>query len=231
MFEGGTLTALLLLSALPFVLLATTSFVKLAVVFSALRSALGAVQVPSSMLVTLLAILLSAYVMAPVVDAAMLAAEAPARRVDLDNPTSGSSLAALGEVWTATSTPVRGFLAKHAGERERAMFLRLAERAHVAAAAGATAATTGGRTAPAADDLMVLMPAFLITELKEALQIAFLIFLPFLVVELVVANVLAALGMHMISAAAAALPLKLLLFVLVDGWYMLSEALVLSYFR
>lgn len=222
MFEGGTLTALLLLSGLPFVLLATTSFVKLAVVFSALRSALGAVQVPSGMLVTLLAGLLSAYVMAPVVDAVVLAAAEPARRVDLEHPTAGASLAALGDVWKAASTPVRSFLAKHAGERERAMFQRLAQRAR--AAGGTAAASTD-------DDFMVLMPAFLITELKEALEIAFIVFLPFLVVELVVANVLAAVGMHMLSAAAVALPFKLLLFVLVDGWYLLSEALVLSYFR
>lgn len=221
MLEGGTLAGLFLLSALPFLLLATTSFVKLAVVFSALRSALGAVQVPSGMVVTLLSILLSAYVMAPVVDDVVAAAAKPAARVDLQHPASPDSLSALGDVWVAASAPVRAFLGKHAGEREREMFQRLADKARAA----------GGRTpAPAVDDLMVLMPAFLITELKEAFEIAFIIFLPFLVVELVVANVLTALGMHMLSAAAVSLPFKLLLFVLVDGWYLLSEALVMSYF-
>ena len=79
------------------------------------------------------------------------------------------------------------------------------------------------------DDLLVLLPSFLITELGEAFQIGFLVFLPFLVVDLVVSNVLMSLGMHMLSPTQVSMPFKLLLFVLVDGWYLLARALVLGY--
>jgi len=82
---------------------------------------------------------------------------------------------------------------------------------------------------PSANDLVVVLPAFLLTELKEAFQIGFLIYIPFLVIDMVVANLLLAMGMQMISPATVSLPFKLLIFVLVDGWYLLAKALVVGY--
>jgi type III secretion protein R len=85
------------------------------------------------------------------------------------------------------------------------------------------------RAAIGADDFLVLVPAFLVTELKEAFQIGFFLFVPFLVIDLVVANILLALGMHMLSPTTISLPFKFLLFVLVDGWYLLTRGLVGGY--
>lgn len=219
LLENTTLLSLLLLTGLPFVLLATTSFVKIAVVLSVLRNALGAGQVPSAMVVTLLAGLLSAYVMSPVADRVMATVTEASAAPDEGVPLTLARLAEVGELWTAASAPVRLFLAKHAGERELGLFRRLASKAR----AGRPDAGV------ADDDLTVLMPAFLISELKEGLQMGFLVLLPFLVIDLVVATVLATVGLHSVSAATVALPLKLLLFVLVDGFYVLSEALVSGY--
>lgn len=215
----GTLLALGALSLLPFVFMATTSFVKLSVVLSVLRNALGTPEVPSGMIVTALAAILTLYVMAPVGERMAQAAAVPSARVDLEAPLSPPSRAAAWEAFELGKVPLAAFLAKHAGERERALFVDLAKQARPGAAADAVTA----------DDFMVLLPAFLITELKEAFQIAFMVFLPFLVIDLVVANILMALGMTMLTPSTVALPFKLLLFVLVDGWYVLSQALIAGY--
>ena len=108
---------------------------------------------------------------------------------------------------------------RNAGNRERGLFYDLARRSR-----GPERADEVER-----DDLLVVLPAFLITELAEAFQIGFLVFLPFLVVDMVVSNVLLALGMHMLSPTTVSLPFKLLLFVLVDGWYVLAQALIAGY--
>jgi type III secretion protein R len=108
---------------------------------------------------------------------------------------------------------------RNAGSRERGLFYELARRSR-----GPERADEVER-----DDLLVVLPAFLITELSEAFQIGFLVFLPFLVVDMVVSNVLLALGMHMLSPTTVSLPFKLLLFVLVDGWYVLAQALIAGY--
>ena len=111
---------------------------------------------------------------------------------------------------------MRGFLARHTHPADTDLFVELSRR--------------GGAAEPLAeDDLLVLTPAFVVSELKEAFQIGFLIFLPFLVLDLVVANILLGLGMHMLSPTAVSLPFKLLLFVVVDGWSLLVQGLVASY--
>ena len=120
---------------------------------------------------------------------------------------------------SAGLVPLKSFLSRNAGARERELFFDLAQRARPA----------DQRDRVSEDDLLVLLPSFLITELGEAFQIGFLVFLPFLVVDLVVSNVLMSLGMHMLSPTQVSMPFKLLLFVLVDGWYLLARALVLGY--
>jgi type III secretion protein R len=215
----ASLLALGLLGLVPFAFMTMTSFTKIAVVFSILRNALGTGQVPSGAVITSLAALLSFYVMAPVGEA-MWAEAAPAvARVDRERPFEGESLDATIEAVELAAAPLRRFLERHAGHRELALFLDLARRARPAAQ----------RASVEADDMLVVMPAFLVTELTEAFQIGFLVFVPFLVIDMVVANVLLSLGMHMLSPTTVSLPFKLLLFVMVDGFYLLSRALLLGY--
>ena len=212
-----TLLALGALTLLPFFFMVATSFVKLSVVFSILRNALGTGQVPSGMIVSALAAMLTIYVMAPV-GQEMIAVTAPAvDRIDREDPLRGDSADAVFDAIDLGKEPLREFLVRNAGAHERRLFLELARESR----------------GPDADvqptDLLVVLPAFLITELAEAFQIGFLVFIPFLIIDMVVSNVLLALGMHMLSPTTVSLPFKLLLFVLVDGWYLLARAMVLGY--
>jgi len=212
-----TIVALGALTLLPFVFMTATSFVKIAVVFSILRNALGTGQVPSGMIVTALAAILTLYAMAPV-GAQIVDASSPAlSRIDPRDPTASTD--ALFEAVRLGVEPLRAFLRRNAGRREIALFLDLARRARLPARRGEVGD----------GDLLIVLPAFMITELSEAFQIGFLVFIPFLVVDMVVANVLLALGMHMLSPTQVSMPFKLLLFVLVDGWYLLARALVMGY--
>jgi type III secretion protein R len=212
-----TLLAIGALALLPLLLIAATSFAKLAVVLTVLRNALGASEIPSAAIITALAAILSAYVMAPVATQ-MAQRSAPAgARVDMRDPLSGASRGALLEAVSAAAEPLAAFLERNAGSAEKKLFLDLARRARA------------GDPGVAGGDIFVVLPAFLITELKEAFQIGLLVLLPFVIVDLVVGSILVAVGMSTLSPAAIALPFKLLLFVLVNGWYVLSEALVSGY--
>ena len=212
-----TLLALGALTLLPFFFMVATSFVKLSVVFSILRNALGTGQVPSGMIVSALAAMLTIYVMAPV-GQQIAAVTAPAvERIDRDDPLRGDSADAVFDAIDLGKEPLREFLVRNAGAHERRLFLQLARESR------------GADADVQANDLLVVLPAFLITELAEAFQIGFLVFIPFLIIDMVVSNVLLALGMHMLSPTTVSLPFKLLLFVLVDGWYLLARAMVLGY--
>jgi type III secretion protein R len=182
-----------------------TSFLKIVVVLSIARSALGAPQVPPSTAVTGLALVLSLLVMAPVGERALaLAREAP----------GGDPVARVERA----VEPLRGFLARFARADDRAVFLDVARRLRGDAG-----------PAPGEQDLAVLAPAFVVSELRRAFTMGFVVFVPFLAVDLVVANVLLALGLTQLSPTSVALPFKLLLFVAVDGWRLLARALALSY--
>ena len=190
---------------------------KISVVFSILRNALGTGQVPSGTIITALAAILSLYVMAPVGSAIMDAAAPAVDRIDRTDPMTTAD--AVFDAIELGAEPLRDFLVRNAHPRELALFLDLARDSRPDA----------DRAAVTERDLLVAMPAFVISELTEAFQIGFLVFLPFLVVDMVVANVLLALGMHMLSPTQVSMPFKLLLFVLVDGWFLLARALVLGY--
>lgn len=209
---GSPLVMAVLLAALgllPFLLVVTTSFAKIAVVLSILRSALGTQNVPPNMVLAALAVVLSAYVMAPVAqDTAALAEPLFALSSDEIRDVN-----AWGPRLSATAEPLRAFLELNAGERELGMFAEL----------------RGVDLDAAPAPLSVAMPAFAITELAEAFQIGFLLFLPFLVLDLLVGSVLLSLGMHMLSPTTVSMPFKLLLFVLINGWIVLSQSLVLGY--
>jgi type III secretion protein R len=207
------------LSLLPFVLLLMTSFVRIAVVLSILKSALGTPQIPPSQVVTGLALLLTLYVMAPTGERMYRAVEpllGSAAGADL---ASAETVAAAGAAADRAKEPLREFLLKHSTPRDRTLFHWLSLRMRAPAE----------RAGISDRDLLVVVPAFLTSELRRAFEIGFLIFIPFLIVDMVIANILLALGMHMLSPTTVSLPFKLLLFVLADGWTLVIRGLVESY--
>ncbi|MFN7135257.1 MAG: type III secretion system export apparatus subunit SctR [Myxococcales bacterium] len=199
------------LSLLPFAILMLTSFSKIAVVLSIARSAMGTQQIPPSTVLTGLAVILSVHVMAPVFQ-------------DMwdEGRVAFSSAASVEQMLGASqraAQPLRAFVLKHGRPEDRLLFLDLARQLRGEARAAEVDEA----------DLVVAVPAFLISELKEAFQIGFLVFLPFLVLDMVIANLLLALGMQSLSPSSVSLPFKLLLFVVVDGWHLLTQGLVLGY--
>jgi len=207
------------LSIAPFVVLLLTSFVKIAVVLAILKSALGAAQIPPSHVVTGLALILTLYVMAPTGERMFKAAEADLGQGSGAELLSGKSLEALGAAVSKAREPLREFLLKQTSTKDRSLFHQLSLRMR--------SATEGASVTD--HDFLVIAPAFLASELRRAFEIGFLILIPFLVVDLVVANLLAALGMNMLSPTSVSLPFKLLLFVLADGWQLVLRGLIESY--
>ena len=214
-----TVLTLSLLSLLPFLLMMSTSFVKFSVVFSILRSALGLQQVPPPAVTTGLAIVLTAYVMAPVGTQVQQAVEPLLQQSSGGDVVSAGGARLMLDAITRAKEPLRAFLAKHAHAKERVAFHQMALRMGPPA----------WKDSLKDDDLLVLLPAFTVSELTEAFMIGFLIFLPFLVIDMVVSNILLAMGMHMLSPVTISMPFKLLLFVLIDGWDLLVRGLVQGY--
>jgi len=210
--QGANPVSLLLLlagmSLLPFLLVMFTSFTKISVVLSITRSALGTQQAPPTVVLTGLSAVLSLVVMSPVAEA-MLARVQQARLPAAPGPE-------LLHVLGGAAEPLRAFLLEHGSPELRAEFAAL------------TRELRGGAEVPETD-LAVVAPAFVLSELKQAFQVGFLVFLPFLVVDMVVANVLLALGMQSLSPSQVSLPFKVLLFVAVDGWSLLARSLVQGY--
>jgi type III secretion protein R len=211
--------AMAALSLIPFALLMVTSFVRISVVLSILRSAIGTPSVPPTQVLTGLALILTIAVMAPTGER-MYAAVAPvlgmAAGADL---ASGETIAALEAAVDRGKEPLRDFVLKQTAAGDRASFYALALKMRPAAQ----------RAAVSDRDFTVIVPAFITSELRRAFQIGFLLFIPFLVVDMVVANLLLALGMHMLSPTTVSLPFKLLLFVLADGWQLVIRGLLESY--
>jgi type III secretion protein R len=214
--------AMAVLSLVPFALLMVTCFVRISVVLSILRSAIGAPQVPPTQVLTGLALVLTLAVMAPTGER-MLAAVAPvfptlsaAFGADLASP---QTVAALGTAADRAKEPLREFLLKHTAGHDRATFHALALKLR----------TPAERAGITDRDLAVIVPAFVTSELRRAFEIGFLLFIPFLVIDMVVANLLLALGMHMLSPTTVSLPFKLLLFVVADGWALVVRGLMESY--
>ena len=201
------------LSLAPFVAVMVTSFTKLVVVISLLRNALGLQQVPPNVVINGLAIILSIYVMYPV----LLDSYTAINQRAAVEPQQKMDVKRLVDLATSGREPLRSFLVKHSSDSERAFFLQTAKR------------LVRERTDIGAEDFIVVVPAFTVTELTSAFQIGFLIFLPFLVIDLIVSNILLALGMMMLSPTTVSLPFKLLLFVSLDGWAKLVHGLVLTY--
>jgi type III secretion protein R len=212
--------ALALVSLLPFAFMIATSFVKIATVLQIVRSAIGAQSVPSSTVIMALAGVLTLVAMAPVGE------KIAARAAPLLERKAMDTVTLVRDGVDAVREPMREFLKANASDLERTRFFDVARRARGGAAANGAA---GGAASVDPDDLTVLLPAFVVTELGEAFAVGFLIYLPFLVIDLVVSNVLLALGMQMMSPTQVSMPFKLLLFVAIDGWGLLARSLIEGY--
>ncbi len=199
------------MAIVPFAIMMVTSFSKIVVVLSIVRSALGTQQAPPTMVLTGLAAVLSATIMAPTFEKMWL--------VGKGGYVEGSDAVSMVSQAGAVIQPLRDFLVKHGSAEERARFVEMARELR--------ADEESPEVSEA--DLSVVVPAFVLTELKEAFIIGFLVFLPFLVLDMLIANVLLALGMQTLSPSQVSLPFKILLFVAVDGWALLSRGLILGY--
>ena len=264
------------LALAPFIVVMLTSFVKISVVLSIVRNALGTQQVPPNQIITGLAFVLTIFVMVPVVRQMYDDAGNVSNTRDIF---SEASVKTLYDASKKAKEPLRHFLSQHSHVKDRELFMDLAVRlevsanprnqaaasgkpasaapqadvsqsatpttstpvqaAAVQAPAGQTPASPPTQAAPATpppsverpdkNDFQILIPSFVTSQLKEAFEVGFLIFVPFIVVDMVIANILLSMGMQMLSPTVISLPFKLLLFVLVDGWFLIVRGLVLSY--
>ncbi len=205
--------ALALVSLLPFLFMSVTAFVKISTVLQIVRSAIGAQNVPSNTVVMALAAALTLLAMEPVGEKIWTKAEPL-----FTNEKTDTQTLVKGGI-DAVKEPMRDFLKANSDSKERTRFVLVAKESRPAA----------DRPKVHDDDFTVLVPAFVVTELTEAFAIGFLLYLPFLVIDMVVANVLLALGMQMLSPTQVSLPFKLLLFVAIDGWGLLARSLVAGY--
>ncbi len=201
-----TLVFITSLTFLPAILLMMTSFTRIIIVFGLLRSALGTPSAPPNQVLLGLALFLTFFIMAPVFDKIY---------TDAYQPFSENKIQ-MDEAIERGSKPLREFMLRQTREADLALFARLAD----------TPPLEGPEVVP----MRILLPAYVTSELKTAFQIGFTVFIPFLIIDLVIASVLMALGMMMVPPATIALPFKLMLFVLVDGWQLLVGSLAQSFY-
>lgn len=222
---GSALITVVLIALAPFFAVMVTSFTKIVVVLSIVRNALGLQQTPPNVVLNGLALILSVYVMYPTLQDMSAAAgvgDPVVATMPGDEPALPPEIGGAAEIVTTADKvkePLREFLLRNTSVDDRAFFLSTQRQI-----SGPERAQEIGET-----DFVIIVPAFAVRELKTAFQIGFLIFLPFLVIDLVISNILLALGMMMLSPVTISLPFKILLFVLIDGWVKLSHGLVLSY--
>jgi len=217
---GSPTSTLLLLGALalvPFALMVLTSYAKIYIVLAFARTAVAAPQVPPNLVIAALATLLTVFVMAPTAREAYRSVAEIVEQPTVGETTAAQDLERLGRIASGVERPLRGFLERNVNPEARRLFEGIAARK------GMDVRGDGPSR------LLALAPAFVVSELEEAFLAAFLLFLPFLVIDLVVSNILLALGMHMLSPTTVSLPFKLLLFVAIDGWELLSRGLTLGY--
>ena len=270
MFQTDPFSLIILLvglSLLPFVAMVSTCYLKIVVVMSLIRNALGIQSIPPNMVINALAMILTFYIMAPLMSEswdiakteiaktsgkataqqqpanwtiaplqsvaatsapAAQATPAPAGQASVTptalqispSPASATNYLFETEVVAKAAEPFRAFLSKHTTPRERAFFVNTAEQ-------------LWGKDGEAAkvdpESFYILIPAFCVSELTKAFQIGFLVYLPFIAIDIIVSNILLAMGMMMVSPVTISLPFKLLLFVMVNGWTLLIQGLIRGY--
>ncbi|MDF1584189.1 MAG: flagellar type III secretion system pore protein FliP [Methyloprofundus sp.] len=200
------LALMTIMTLLPSILLTMTSFTRIMIVLGLLRQALGTAQAPSNQVLLGLSLFLTVFIMMPVFDKVNTEAVQPYLEEKIDAVTAIEK----------ASGPFRTFMLKQTREADLELFMRIANRDDIAS--------------PEEVPFSLLLPAYVTSELKTAFQIGFLIFLPFLVIDLVVASVLMSMGMMMLSPMIISLPFKLMLFVLADGWALVLEMLAASFY-
>lgn len=216
------------LSLLPFVAMVATSYLKIVVVISLIRNALGIQSIPPNMVVNALAMILTFYIMAPVMGESWQIAKAELAPAQTQSAAPASESVSSPNYEKVLETdavakaaePFREFLSHHTSDRERAFFVHTAET------------LWGKEGEPASVDpesFYILLPSFCVSELTKAFQIGFLVYLPFIAIDIIVSNILLAMGMMMVSPVTISLPFKLLLFVMVNGWTLLIQGLVRGY--
>jgi len=194
-----------ILSVAPSILIMVTSFVRIAVVLSLLRTAIGTQTAPPNAVIVGLSLFLTGFVMAPTLQQSYDLGVRPLIENQIEMP----------QAFERASGPFRDFMLKHVREKDLALFQELSREAVPAT--------------PQEVSFRVLIPAFMISELRRAFEIAFLLFVPFLVIDLVVASVLMSMGMMMLPPVTVSMPFKLIFFVLVDGWNLVAGSLVRSF--
>lgn len=210
--ESGGLTARIVqlvllttvLSLAPSILIMMTSFIRIVVVLSLLRTAIGIQQSPPNPVIISLALFLTAFVMAPTFGEAYISGVKPL----MDNEIT------IAEAFPKTAAPVKEFMLGQTREKDLALFFDMAEVKP---------------ETPEATPLHVLVPAFMISELRRAFEIGFMIFIPFLIIDMVISSILMAMGMLMLPPIVISLPFKLIFFVLIDGWRLIAGSLVESF--
>lgn len=221
------------LSLAPSILIMVTSFTRIVVVLSFLRTALGTQQTPPNVVLVSLALFLTLFIMQPTFDAAWESGVKPLMNNQIDEETS----------FTRTLEPFHDFMLKHTRDKDIELFTEISKAAsknetkkedaakasHDAGAAKNGAQAKNGAEAKDEISLRALIPAFMISELRRAFEIGFLLFLPFLIIDMVVASILMSMGMMMLPPSIISLPFKIIFFVLVDGWYLVCGSLVQSY--
>jgi flagellar biosynthetic protein FliP len=208
--QGNTLTARIIqlvalitvLSLAPSILIVVTSFTRIIVVLSLLRSALGVQQTPPNTVLISLALFLTAFIMAPTFQKAYTDGVSPFMDEKIEAP----------DAFQKTVEPFKDFMLAHVREKDLNLFLQMSK--------------TPPPADPTATPLQVLIPAYLISELNRAFEIGFLIFVPFVVIDMIVASILMSMGMMMLPPVMISLPFKLIFFVLVDGWNLVAGSLV-----
>jgi flagellar biosynthetic protein FliP len=200
-----TIALLTILSLAPSVVIMTTSFVRIVVVLSLLRTAIGLQQAPPNAVIVSLALFLTAFIMAPTFERSWNEGLQPLTKHEIT----------LEQAWPRTTEPLKTFMLAQTRESDLELFVRLSREPAPAS--------------PQALPMRVVTPAFMISELRRAFEIGFLLFVPFLVIDLVVSSILMAMGMMMLPPVVVSLPFKLIFFVLVDGWRLVAESLVMSF--
>lgn len=212
--QAGALT---LLSLLPFIIMILTSFLKIVIVLSLLRSALGVQQAPPNQIINGVAFMLSLFIMYPTVLLMYDAAQnVVAKTRAPDSLVSSESSAYIMAIATEAREPLRAFLKRNSSVTHQALFYRLSYRI----------LPEDHRANLKPDDFMIVVPAYITSQLKDAFEIGVLIYIPFFVIDLVTSNILLAMGMMMLSPVTISMPLKLFLLVMLDGWTLLIEGLV-----
>ncbi len=203
---------LAVLGLAPFMLMMVTSYVKIVVVTSLIRNALGVQQIPPAMALNGLAIIFTIFIMAPIASDTL---ELLAEQTITEQP----SITEIVQVAQNVSEPLRAFLTANTDKNTLQAFMNTARRIW----------PIDKHETINPENLFILIPAFSITELTKAFQIGFLLYLPFVAIDLIISNILLAMGMMMVSPMTISLPFKLLLFVTLEGWLKISQGLLLSY--